>query len=125
MRFLFAFLLTLFFFLQAMPAKATTLVGGVQYRDVEGRIGVRINHYGRVHKVHANSPAETAGIQKGDVITSVNGLRKGFVGIIHGIPGTVANLTVRRDGEELAFSVIRVEVFQIQATQPPPLLVQR
>lgn len=124
MKFLFALLMTLIF-LQAVPANASTLVGGIQYRDVEGRIGVRINHYGRVHKVHANSPAETAGIQKGDVITSVNGLRKGFVGKIHGTPGTVANLTVRRAGEELAFSVIRVEVFQIQAAEPPPLLVQR
>ncbi|MBI2810331.1 MAG: hypothetical protein HYX67_05845, partial [Candidatus Melainabacteria bacterium] len=62
MKFLFALLMTLCF-LQAAPAEATTLVGGIQYRDVEGRIGVRINHYGRVHKVHANSPAEIAGIQ--------------------------------------------------------------
>ncbi len=124
MRFLFAIFTTLFL-AQALPTEATMLVGGIQYRDVEGRIGVRINHYGRVHKVHAHSPAEIAGIQKGDVITSVNGLRKGFVGKIHGIPGTVANLTLRRDGEELSFSVTRVEVFQIESVEPPPLLVQR
>ena len=124
MKFLFAIVTTLFL-AQAVPTQATTLVGGVQYRDVEGRIGVRINHYGRVHKVHAHSPAEVAGIQKGDVITSVDGLRKGFVGKIHGIPGTVANLTLRRAGEELSFSVPRVEVFQIESAEQPPLLVQR
>ncbi|MBS1956488.1 MAG: PDZ domain-containing protein [Cyanobacteria bacterium SZAS-4] len=124
MKFLFALLTTLFL-AQAMPANATMLVGSVQYRDAEGRIGVRINHYGRVHKVHAHSPAEIAGIQKGDVITSVDGLRKGFVGKIHGTPGTVAHLTLRRAGEELSFSVPRVEVFQIQSEEKPPLLVQR
>ena len=124
MKFLFALLTTLFL-AQALPADATMLVGGIQYRDVEGRIGVRINHYGRVHKVHANSPAEKAGIQKGDVITSVNGLRKNFVGKIHGIPGTIANLTLRRAGEELSFSVPRVETFQIQCQDAPPLLVHR
>ncbi|CAN5649186.1 hypothetical protein BH10CYA1_BH10CYA1_14710 [soil metagenome] len=124
MKILFALLTTLFL-AQAVPVDATTLVGGIQYRDVEGRIGVRINHSGRVHKVHPQSPAEIAGIQKGDVITSVNGLRKGFVGKIHGRPGTFANLTVRRAGEELSFSVPRVEIFQIQSTEEPPLLVQR
>jgi len=124
MKILLAFL-TVIFIAQAVPANATMLVGGIQYRDVEGRVGVRINHSGRVFKVHANSPAEAAGILKGDVITSVNGLRKGFVGKIHGTPGTIANLTVRRAGEELAFSVIRVETFEIQSSQQPPLLVQR
>jgi C-terminal processing protease CtpA/Prc len=124
MKILFALLTTLFL-AQALPADATMLVGGVQYRDVEGRIGVRINHAGRVHKVHPNSPAETAGIQKGDVITSVNGLRKNFVGKIHGTPGTFANLTIRRGGEELSFSVPRVEAFQIPSSEQPPLLVQR
>lgn len=106
-------------------AEATMLVGGVQYRDVEGRVGVRINHCGRVHKVHANSPAERAGILKGDVITSCDGMRKHFVGKIHGIPGTVAHLTVRRNGEEVAFDVPRVEVFQVNTEDKPPLLVQR
>lgn len=124
MKLLFAFL-TVLSLAQAVPADATTLVGGIQYHDVEGRIGVRVNHAGRVHKVHANSPAEAAGIQKGDVITSVDGLRKNVVGKIHGIPGTIANLTIRRNGEELAFSVPRVEVFKIRMDDKAPLVVQR
>ncbi len=63
MKILFALLTTLFL-AQAVPADATMLVGGIQYRDAEGRIGVRINHSGRVFKVHPHSPAEAAGIQK-------------------------------------------------------------
>jgi C-terminal processing protease CtpA/Prc len=119
------FVLLTVIFLQAIPANATTLVGGIQYRDVEGRIGVRINHAGRVHKVHANSPAEIAGIRAGDVITSVDGDQKKFVGKIHGTPGTVVQLTVRRAGEELAFAVPRVEFFEIEKAESAPLLVQR
>jgi|688.fasta_scaffold436130_2 S1-C subfamily serine protease len=124
MKYLFA-LLTVISLAQAVPADATMLVGGIQYHDVEGRIGVRVNHSGRVHRVHPNSPAETAGIQKGDVITSVDGDRKSVVGRIHGMPGTIANLIVRRNGEELSFAVPRVEVFKIHMEDKPPLLVQR
>ncbi|HEY9733536.1 MAG TPA: PDZ domain-containing protein [Drouetiella sp.] len=124
MKFLFA-LLTVLSLAQAVPADATMLVGGIQYHDVEGRIGVRVNHSGRVHRVHPSSPAEIAGIQKGDVITSVDGDRKRVVGKIHGMPGTIANLTVRRNGEELSFAVPRVEVFKIHMADKPPLLVQR
>lgn len=124
MKDLFAFI-TVIFLAQAVPADATMLVGGIQYHDVEGRIGVRINHSGRVHRVHPNSPAEAVGIQKGDVITSVDGMRKSFVGKIHGTPGTIVNLTVRRNGEELSFAVPRVEVFKIHMDDKAPLLVQR
>lgn len=124
MKFLFAFLSALTLF-HCASADATTLVGGIKYHEVEGRIGVRVNHSGRVHKVHPDSPAELAGIQKGDVITSVDGKRSSVVGRIHGQPGTVANLTVRRNGDELSFAVPRVEVFKIRMLDKPPLVVQR
>jgi len=124
MKFLFA-LLTAISLSQTVAADATTLVGVIKYHEVEGRIGVRVNHSGRVHRVHPQSPAEVAGIQKGDVITSVDGTRSSVVGRIHGQPGTVAHLTVRRNGDELMFAVPRVEAFNIRMEDKPPLVVQR
>lgn len=111
----------------AAPAQATMLVGQIQYHDVEGRIGVRVNHSGRVFKVHPMSPAAVAGIQKGDVITSVDGRRSGIGGNIHGTPGTVAHITVKRIGEdqELSFEVPRIEFQHIQMLETAPLLVQK
>ncbi len=110
----FVIVLLMVTFLHTAPADATTLIGMVQYRHAEGRIGVRINHSGRVFKVHSKSPADIVGIRPGDVITSVDGKRSGFVGKIHGTPGTIANLTVRRDHEELAFQVPRVDFLEFQ-----------
>jgi S1-C subfamily serine protease len=112
-------------FLHTSPAQATMLTGIVQYRDVEGRIGVRVNHSGRVFKVHSKSPADIVGIRPGDVITSVDGIRSGFVGKIHGTPGTIVNLTVRRDHEEMAFQVPRVDFQEFQLLGSAPLLVQK
>lgn len=114
MKFFIALLAAATFTQAAMaPAQATTLTGGIKYHDVEGRIGVRVNHSGRVFRVHPQSPADVAGIQKGDVITEVDGDRRHIVGRIHGQPGTVVSLTVRRQGEELAFKVPRVEFYNI------------
>lgn len=106
-------LLLAYFFAFVWPANATILYGVVQYRNVEGRIGVRISHSGKVARVHPGSPAAEAGLKEGDVITAVDG-RRGAVEHIHGIPGTVVSLTVQRADQELTFDVPRVEFTDIR-----------
>jgi serine protease Do len=63
-----------------------------------------------VNSVQSGSPAEKAGIKRGDVITSVNGaaikdtnsLRNDLAQMA---PGTTAKLTVVRDGKDQTFDV--------------------
>jgi Do/DeqQ family serine protease len=67
-----------------------------------------------VNSVQAGSPAEKAGIRRGDVITSVNGsevkdgndLRNDVAQMA---PGSTAKLTVLRDGKEQALNVTLAE----------------
>ena len=68
----------------------------------------------KVTEVVKNAAADQAGIKTGDLIVEVNGLSvinvddTMFIGI-RGEPGTVVNLTVRRGGQVLKFSIIRVK----------------
>lgn len=62
------------------------------------------------------SPAETAGIKRGDIILSVDGVEYAGAEIdtaaaaIRGRSGTTVDLTILRDGEELQFSLRREKI---------------
>ncbi len=76
-------------------------------------VGLEITH------VSKGSPAETAGVQIGDVITMVDNtsvLTLGHddaVNKLVGTVGTVANFTVSRGAETLVFSVVRSQYDQV------------
>jgi len=95
------------------PADAKLLIGMIQYHEVEGKIGIKVSNQGKVHRVHPNSPAEAAGIRQGDLITTVDGKRNN-VPNIHGTPGTLVSLTLKRAGDTLEFNVPRVDYRDIQ-----------
>ena len=63
--------------------------------------------------VMANSPAEVAGVQKGDVITAIGGVKVSDVGyeaavdLVRGEKGSVVTLEVTRDGSKLTIDVVR------------------
>ncbi len=84
------------------------LVGGVQYKNVPGRIGVRINKKGLVKLVRPKSPAERAGIKPGDIVKVVDG-KPGDVWHIHGTPETYVNLVVRRGDTEFRVRIKRID----------------
>ncbi len=65
-------------------------------------------------RVFANSPAEQAGIMRGDILYKVNGIEAATQDLdllvsqeIRGEEGTTADIVVLRDDEELEFEVIR------------------
>jgi len=90
------------------PANAKMLIGMVEYHEVEGKIGIKVSNQGKVHRVHPHSPAEAAGIKQGDLITNVDGRRNNVLNI-HGTPGTLVSLTVKRASDEFEISVPRVD----------------
>ena len=87
---------------------------GVTIQPVTGDIAssLGLSHVGGalVNSVQSGSPADKAGIKRGDVITSVNGtaikdtnsLRNDLAQMA---PGTTAKLTVVRDGKDQTFDV--------------------
>ena len=94
------------------PANAKLLIGMIQYQEVEGKIGIKVSNQGKVHRVHPHSPAEAAGIRQGDLITNVDGKRNNVLSI-HGTPGTLVCLTVKRASDTLEMNVPRVDYRQI------------
>jgi carboxyl-terminal processing protease len=76
----------------------------------------------RVTYVLPSTPAERAGLQVGDLVTSVNGVATkglgvdGVSGRLRGNPGTVVALTVLRSGTTASFSITREDV------QPPTVV---
>ena|GEM_PF-1858596 len=121
------------------PAYATTWVAAPATRDGVARVEVlmnpgtpapvsdRLTEYEGVGmqlsgdkdrawiaQVYENSPAETAGIQNGDVLVAIDGRPvvvggnlEGVVKQIVGPAGSVVQLTIRRGAETLQFSVRR------------------
>ena len=70
-----------------------------------------------ISRVFKGSPAETAGVQRGDVlyrvgedlfVTATN--LQEAVDIMRGIPGTDVDVTFLRNGEELTFTITRKEI---------------
>ncbi|MBQ9018858.1 MAG: S41 family peptidase [Bacilli bacterium] len=88
-------------------------------------IGVVImngENYNTIIEVYEDSPAEKAGIKAEDVIIKVDGKDvKGLLGsdlakIIRGQKGTIVNITVLRNGEEISFDVKRDIIDLISVT---------
>lgn len=74
----------------------------------KGRIGIRwdmCTH--RIQAIYKGSPAETAGLRIGDVITAIN--EKDLIGPAF----TYVNVTVRRGTRVLHFTIERLPVDQI------------
>ena len=79
---------------------------GAGYLEIEraGKIGVTLTGSTRILKVELGSPADSAGIQAGDVITEIDGQsvdtdQQAQV-LLFGVYGTTVSVTVSRDGTE-------------------------
>ena len=81
-----------------------------------------------ISRVFKGSPAETAGVQRGDILIKVNGELnvtaenlQDAVDIMRGTPGEPVDVTFLRGGEELTFTLIRAEIHvnQIESTLLP------
>jgi len=80
----------------------------------------------KVSRVFKNTPAEEAGVQRGDILYKVgedyyitaDNLNEAVRKYIRGEPGTTVTLTFLRDGEEMVLTIPRraIEVNQIEAT---------
>ncbi len=83
---------------------------GVGLAVQEDRLGLRVT------RVYDGSPARTAGLREGDVITAADGRdlagmpQEAAVERVKGPAGTQVRLTVRRDGRELTKEVTRATV---------------
>ncbi len=97
----------------SLPARAELLIGMCQYHEVDGKIGVRVSNRGKVARVHPHSPADQAGIKTGDLIVEVDG-KKGNVDHIHGRPGTLVGLTVKRADTSFSVDVPRIDYRDIE-----------
>lgn len=92
-------------------ATLVTLQGYVSNIDDIGVIGVRINVLSdSIAVVHPGTPAEEAGIQKGDRIVSVNG---NPFGEITGPPESLVTIKVKRGKEYIEFKVRRVALHSL------------
>ena len=72
--------------------------------------------------IEPNSPAQSGGVQVGDVIVAVDGVRVTEVGaataqnMVGGQEGTAVTITVLRDGKELELALTRRRIVQVVAT---------
>ena len=83
--------------------------------DIARSLGLEQVQGALVNSVQAGSPADKAGIRRGDVVTAVNGKSiKGGNELRNEVaqlqPGTTARLTVLRDGKEQAINVTLAEL---------------
>ena len=74
---------------------------------------------GGIAQVYNNSPAQKAGLQKGDIFVAVDGQKinttstkdlQEVTGKIRGEAGTSVEITIERNGQEMSFTVQREEV---------------
>ena len=74
-----------------------------------------------ITKVEENGPAAEAGLQAGDVIVAISGQSAAGMttsdasALVKGQEGTTVDMTIRRDGEEIAFTVERRTVLIVVA----------
>ncbi len=84
------------------------LLAVVIFAVIFGAVGVQVLTE-RIGEVQDGYPAQAAGIRTGDRITAVDGRPvtdwEQLTDLIHGSPGHLLRLTVRRGDEELAFAV--------------------
>jgi S1-C subfamily serine protease len=79
------------------------LEGYIANKTIHGRIGILCGIIGhKIIHVYRGSPAQLAGLRKGDIITTVNDKD------ITGPAGTFVTFYVRRGDQTLKFSVLRV-----------------
>lgn len=89
---------------------ALTISGHLDNRD--GAIGAVISHSSHgISRIVKNSPAETYGLQKGDIIVSANGDTR--LKQIIGEPYTYVDLVVKRGTETFERKVFRLPVDEI------------
>ncbi len=105
-------------FLTVSPALALTIKGKVAYN--QGCTGARVSRSSNgISSVVKNSPAEAAGLRKGDIVISSEGT-KGTLDMI-GPPGEVCHLVIRRkiNGSEeiIKVDVVRAEQGVVYAKQ--------
>ena len=86
--------------------------------DIAKKQSIAVDHGALVAKAESGSPAQKAGIEKGDVITAVNGTAidtsaqlRNRIGLTK--PGTSVQLTLNRDGNRKTLAVVLAEA------QPP------
>ena len=100
------------------------------FEDMSGKfggIGILLEYNNQdqtvlINNVYENSPAEEAGIKRGDYIYAVDGYKVSEVGIenavnrIRGQIGTSVEITVKRGDELITMSVMRAEVEEINVS---------
>lgn len=89
------------------------------HRVSVGIIGIRFDARGHIVLVRPNTPAEQAGILKGDRLVSADGGED--FDLIDGEPGSTLDLVIQRKDEIMGFKIIRRSVDEMPWL--PPLLV--
>jgi C-terminal processing protease CtpA/Prc len=90
------------------------------YKELEtvGSIGILLHEEDasgfRIRKVYANSPAEKAGIIRGDIISAIDGHKVtqcSDMAMLQGAPGSPVTITVNRNGTTVSYNLIRALSF--------------
>ncbi len=87
---------------------ALSLTGLIRFEDTTGHIGVLISPSGVISKIHKFSPAEKAGLIKGDKVVEIDH-RDARTKDIEGEPGTLVDLTIERNHEQFEVQIERVD----------------
>ena len=87
---------------------AVTLSATIHFENCLGRIGVYISPSGVISIVRHESPAEKAGLLKGDKVVQVDH-KKTRTKDIEGEPGTVVDLTIERNHEQFEVQIERID----------------
>lgn len=95
--------------LELMFALTCGIVEDQSETPCEGRCGYGS---GKIRYVYRDSPAKVSGIKKGDIVLEVDGKEHNCHNI-HGTPGTVVHIKLRRKEEILEFDVMRTERWRI------------
>ncbi|MBX7220066.1 MAG: DegQ family serine endoprotease [Blastocatellia bacterium] len=94
--------------------------------DIAASLGLKEVQGALVNSVQADSPAERAGIQRGDVIVGINGIRIADSNLLRNQiaalqPGTAVTLTIIRNGEEKNVNAVLGELSADANSKASPL----